>query len=293
MMSGGKDYAPISIDYLQTNQINFDIFTRTKPIDIIDSTGRKTLYSNVNYNKNYVLDSTSSGVVLNFPNTTDNPNIKLYCRGGKDDIVSMLLLTGLTQNSNNILINNWYIFLAQFTGLESLLLFFARQTTTSSPLPVIKGNMIKVPNSLKYIAYTRIYVENQNVDFYCDFNDINSDNTLKYFKVDLQISQTPKIVGDLNNLPSTLEYFKIVNFGTGSNSTYTGVGKKFNAQFDTFYYNRTLPTAQLDQLLIDLNDSITSAVGDKIIYLRGTRTTASDSAVLGLQSKAFTVTITA
>lgn len=45
-------------------------------------------------------------------------------------------------------------------------------------------------------------------------------------------------------------------------------------------------------ILIDLANSVTSAIGDKVIYLRGARTSASDSAVSYLEGLGFTVTIT-
>lgn len=286
---------PILLDFYQTNSIHIRIATRTAKIFIIDSENRKIDYSSVYPNANYAISRDTNGTtqVISFSNIKNTEQVKLIPRAGIRDIKSIALITALSTNGSNYIINDWYTWLNVFSDLESVNVFFARQTTTSSPLPIIKGNMIRLPKQVKYISYERLYLENANVDFFCDFSNINADSELKFFRIDLSVSQVPKIVGDLKNLPKTLEYFKITNFGTGSTSNYTGVGKVFSSIIDTFYYNRVLPTTQLDQLLIDLNNSITTAVGDKLIYLRGTRSSLSDAAVAELKSKGFTTTIIA
>lgn len=287
---------PIILDFYQTNSINIRIATRTAKIFIKDSENRLIDYSCVYPTANYAInkdDVNGNSISISYTSIKTTEQLKLYPRAGIKDIKSIVLVTALSVNGANYVINDWYNWLNQFTALESVNIFLARQTTIQSPFPIIKGNMIRVPKQVKYVAYDRLYLENPNVDFYCDFNNINADSQLKYFRIDLLVSQVPKVVGDLKNLPSTVEYFKIVNFGTGSNAVYTGVGKVFSPTIDNFYFNRVLSTAQLNQLLIDLNNSVTTAIGDKLIYLRGTRSSVSDSAVASLQAKGFTVTITA
>lgn len=285
------DMNPIVLNFYETNSLTFDIATKTKSIDIEDSSGTIHNYLNINPTKNYALDTISSGIILNFAAVRTSEAIKIKPKGGREDIVSIRFSTQVSNNGNNDVIPNWLDFLKQFPKLESFNFFYARQTTLIN-LPKITGNLIAVPRSVKYVFYERIYVFDLSL-FYIDFNTINADNELKYFRHDLQLSNVPKVVGNLFNIPSTLQYFKIVNFGTGTSVNYTGSGKVFNSTLDTFYFNRTLTTANLDQLLIDLNNSVTTAIGDKIIYLRGTRSATSDSAVAGLISKGFTVTITA
>lgn len=288
LMVGKKEI--IEIDFYNAQFLIFDIATKTKGINIVTSEGTYSYLSNISPNKNYALGEVGSGINIDLLSVKSSETVKLIPISGAKDIHAINFITPLSINGNNYIIPDWYDWLNKFPMLNNLRFFLPRQTTTTN-LPIITGNLIKIPKQLKYISYFRIYVNNIN-NFFTDFDDINPDNELKYFKIDLAVSQTPNVFGDLKNLPATLEYFKVVNFGAGSIIDYTGVGKVFNSTIDTFYFNRAIATAKLDQLLIDLANSVTNAIGDKIIYLRGTRSSASDSAVSYLEGLGFTVTIT-
>ena len=99
------------------------------------------------------------------------------------------------------------------------------------------------------------------------------------------------ITGNLSSLPTVMTYFNC--YGSNTIQQYTGKTWANNMQRVYLRSNTaTNLTAQMnDQLLIDLNNAGGTWSVEKIINLKGTRTTASDSAVASLVTKGVTVTV--
>lgn len=101
-----------------------------------------------------------------------------------------------------------------------------------------------------------------------------------------------KLTGDLKDLPPELNIIRMVNSRLPKGQlVYTGNSFQANREFSRFEVFCPLETDQLDNLLIALSKCIWNQVY-KMITLVGFRSAKSDSAIIALQNKGVTVTIT-
>lgn len=239
-----------------------------------------------------------NGIVLNYSSQFTG-NVKFYVKNGSPaDIYSINIY--ILQNfepyetRNKLYITDFNLWLLQFPNLYSINLN-VYSYGVDSRRPTIIGNLAKIPTYIKEVSIRNIDVLNANYYIYMNVSDFSSSSELEKFLHVGYYSVAAKnlnIYGDLQNLPTNIKVFNIQNHLSSAVLTYTA-GRVWRSDFDTLYLNKALTTTETDNLLIDLANSVTSAVGDKIIRLRGARTSVSDSAVLYLESLGFTVTIVA
>ena len=151
----------------------------------------------------------------------------------------------------------------------------------------VVGSLTDIPDSVERLHKS---IPHTNVSTYTltlDVSNFSTTSNLKYFHF---VVNLPTTSGNLAKLPSQLYYFKLG--GNAGTFTYSGT-KVWASSFDTLDIgNATLSVTDTDNLLIDLNNSITTAIGGKVINLANcVRSSLSDSAVAGLQAKGFTVTV--
>lgn len=226
--------------------------------------------------------------------------IRVYPSLGVNDIYSIALdrligdLNFPTNHGDRYNIQSLSEFLNQFPNLYSYRINYYAYNVNEAKA-TIKGDIALVPKKLKKIHLRNIDLKSVTTNLFCNINMFPSDSELEYFFHEgfyAVAGNSLNIYGDLKYLPPLLNYFDVRKVLSTAIITYSG-GKVFPASFNKFYLNKILITAEIDLLLNDMASSITTAIGEKIIYLRGTRTSASDSAVTYLQGLGFTVTITA
>ena len=282
---------PILLPVTNTGRVSFRISCYTNPSNYITIfNGQRVTISNL------LMDYTAglSGSISTVASPTIfTGNVKIYPTLGRSNVYSLVL--GDTQssfNSNRYNIQDLGQFLEQFPRLYSFRIG-SYHYGVEDRKPTIKADFATIP---KYVK--KIYIENcdivaQTTNIKYDLSVALPDSELEYFRWQTTyLNITLNIYGDLANLPPNMYYFRVQNVLSSTTQIYTP-GRVWRADFDTFYFNKVLSATIVDNILIDMSNSITSAVGGKIIYLRGTRTSASDSAVTYLQSLGFTVTITA
>lgn len=222
-------------------------------------------------------------------------NIDITFNNGLADVYSLFL--NIPQNntqSNTYNIQDFNIFINQFSNLYSLrisnyLVFASTQKCN------IKGNIADVPNSVERIELGHMGALVNPNDLYLDVTNFKVGSQLKWLNRNMAsagggLVTTWQTYGNLAKLPSQLYYFKLA--GNAGTFTYSGT-KVWASSFDTLDIgNASLSTAETDNLLIDMANSITTAIGGKVIRLANSiRTTASNSAVSYLQSLGFTITV--
>lgn len=212
--------------------------------------------------------------------------------GGLKNVYSLSFF-GATVNQgtpNRLNIDDFGKFINQFTNLYSLQISIYNYQN-SSLQGIISGSLEDIPDSLKRYRIRTLDVTGAKATL--NINNFSLNSQLEWLNIEDITGTSGHFArsGNLKNLPPNINYFKDVQRGTAVYS-YTS-GRVWRSDFDTLYLNRVLTDTENDNILIDLANSVTSAVGDKIIRLRGVRTSASDAAVLYLEGLGFTVTIVA
>ena len=211
---------------------------------------------------------------------------------GLKDVYSIRLDTSHGTNTQSKLnINDIESFFSQFPNLYSVYIYeFA--FSVDSRKSIIKGDLSRFPNSVERVSIGDSDVLNAATDFVLNLSNYSSLSQLKFFKYDpfnfTNITSTMKLIGDLSKIPSGVNFFYLKKASAGSSITYTA-GKVWASSFDTLYLPISLTPTETDNLFIDANNSVTTAIGGKLWDLRGVRTSASDTAVSGLIAKSFTV----
>lgn len=288
---------PLRIPIL--NCINFSIIISTRQSGGIiywgDSSKDITTFTR---NTDFTI---SSGLVRShLYENTHTGNARVCLNDGLKDIYSYRFTSGVigSDGLQQYNIDDVGIFLNQMTNLYSFQLDIYAYGIDSRR-PIIKGDLANFPISVQRVLVRAVDVKSRSTDLYFNFNSLSPNSMLKWFsKVNgtgTSNMNALRFLGDISKIPEHCNYFFIASgdsINTSSSIKYTK-GKQWSSTFDTLQIPIVLTTLELDNLLIDLNDSITTAVGGRLIYLRGTRSILSDSAVLGLQNKGFTVTIIA
>ncbi|MPT33115.1 MAG: hypothetical protein E2600_15910 [Chryseobacterium sp.] len=286
--------APAIFNYLNTTKLLFKISTYKGTSTIVLEDG-----TTFRYNNNFMKDLTDIDAFALSNNVESyTGNVKVYFSHGLKDVYSLCFpSTGANLNNNNrMVINDLGAFLRQFPNLYSYN-FGGYYYADNTFRPTVIGNFADIPDYLRKIKITTLDVLNTPSSVFLDLNLFPDNSLLEMFwhvGTNSIASANLKVTGDLSNLPPRINFFRIEKVHTTSVITYTP-GKVWASEFDTFYLNITLPTTIINDILIDMDNSIRTAIGSKVIYLKGTRTATqeSDAAILALQNKGFTITINA
>lgn len=238
---------------------------------------------------------------LNRPSIAKNysPNysgdISVVFKQGLRDVYSFASYITTTGSSKVLNIQDFGTFIKQFPNLYSIFFReYAYQNITKKS--TIKGNLADVPNSVERIMIREFEVKDAtNGNVWFDLSTFTAQSNLKYFNFSggdygYTAHTNLKLIGDLSKLPTGCSFFNFFKCLTGSAITYTA-GKVWAASFDTLSIPLPLTTAELDNLLIDMNNSITTKIGAGVIAIGGQRSPASDVHVASLQAKGFTVNV--
>lgn len=185
-------------------------------------------------------------------------------------------------------------FFSQFPNLYSVW-FDDYAYQSPSRMATYKGDFSQFPDSVERILFYAFEAYRASIDSVINLSNYRPTSRLKYFNFSGggygYVSTTNIfLTGDLSKLPPLCNYFYVVRCGSGSAISYTA-GKVWPSSFDTLGLPIALSNIQNNNLLIDMANSITTAIGNKSISLKGNRTILSDSAVTYLQGLGFTVTI--
>ena len=279
------------------NCTHFDVAISTKTSNsILITRDRKfeTFYPNS-------ADFTGSGVIADFAKMQFDPpytgDLKLYMYAGKKDIYSVFF------RSRGLKIT-FEEFFPQVKNLYSI--GFGRYDYGNTYDMFITGNLPKsLPDSVERVKITDGDFNGSScgsidntIQF--NFNDFSPTSKLKFFSSKSGtgwdwgsyyfFGKYFNVYGDLSRAPIGLEYCDIA---CSSNSliTYTK-GRKWVENFNSLILaTYSFSSETVDNILIDLAASVKTAFGDKLIWLKGGRTAASDAAVAYLQGLGFTVTI--
>ena len=212
-------------------------------------------------------------------------NMSLKFPQGLKDVFSVATTKGDTGNVSKLNIADIETFFKQFPNLYSVFISEFLGSTA-----VIKGDLAKLPNSVERVLIQYTAVVNSATDFTLNLSNYSTGSNLKFFST-IRNDSPLKVLGDLGKTPSTLQFLNIAAVHAGSEITYTA-GKVWASSFDTLYLPIALTPTENDNLLIDANNSVTTAIGGKLWDLKGFRTSASDTAISGLIAKGFTVNCT-
>lgn len=287
-----------------SNAVSLDIFFSNR----VAGTNYYYLLNDTNTSivltSNAVIDVTSSLTVIN----TSNPRspFRIYLPRGIDNIRGIRFGRGSGSSGSRIrvpgLIQN---FLARFKNIEHFAIDYYTYGVTTG-LTIIEGDLGALPNSIKKVYINTPCIQNMNTKLPLNLNSYNSESLLEYFYYGAQYSYASstsklKVIGDIGNIPPNVSYFWLNGTAPSTLATDSAVNyikrKTWKSTFDTFQCLAPIVTHgaltvkdQVDNLLIDMNNSITTSVGGKTIAVNGARSTASDAAVAGLQAKGFTIT---
>lgn len=211
-------------------------------------------------------------------------DVPILLRGGKKDVYSVYIMERYASGSyrHSLNIQDFGQWINQFTTIYSFHIYTGNQGIDTD---IIKGDFSQMPDSLEKFKIGMLKVQRVSTDVYLNISNFSSTSKLKY----LDFNGLLKFSGDLKYIPSMCTYFKLATTQSGNIISYSG-GKTWASAFDTLYLPLALTNTENDRLLIDMAASIVSAVGNKVIYLKGNRTAASDVAVTYLQSLGFTIT---
>ena len=223
---------------------------------------------------------------------TGNISIKFF--KGLKDIYSIKLGNGVKASATNLYerynITDIETFFAQFPNLYSLMIDEYAYGITGR-MSIIKGDLAKLPNSVEKVLISNSEILNAATDFVLNLSSYTNASKLKRFEYAFgtQLLSTIKITGDLGKFPTSGQFLSLPKASAGSSITYTS-GKVWASSFDTLYLPIPLTPAEHDNILIDLQNSVTTAVGAKIIrFGGGYRTHNSDSAVAYLEGLGYTI----
>ena len=181
-------------------------------------------------------------------------------------------------------------FLSQFPNLYSVYVNEKAGGIDSSQTAMY-GDFALMPNSIEKVLIDSLDVRSTNAggEIVVNISNFSNSSNLKSF-VKTDSNTTLKILGDLAKLPISCNIFKIVNNSSiGSAITYTA-GKVWASAFETLSIPSRLTTSELDAMLIDMQNSVTS-VGAGTYALDGLRSSVSDAAVAYLEGLGRTVNI--
>ena len=219
-------------------------------------------------------------------------DISLLFPKGLKDVYSIEIgrnKTNSTTEKYNI--TNLETFFNQFPNLYSVK-FDENSNAISARESIIKGDLSRFPDSLERILINDMRVVNVNTDLVLNFSNFSNTSQLKYFNYSdsffYVVVPRFKVIGNLAKFPTSGQFLYLSNVGVGSAITYTGV-KVWASSFDTLSLPLPLTPTETDNLFIDANNSVTTAIGGKLWDLKGVRTPTSDVAVAGLIAKSFTV----
>lgn len=237
---------------------------------------------NIDFTSNFPTDNESiyTGGSLSY-SLAFTGNVSLKFPHGLRDVYSLANNKPGNQGSK-LNITDVETFFKQFPNLYSF--YFNEFGSTA----IIKGDLSRFPNSVERLYFNFTQVVNASIDLFLNLSNYDPASKLKYFNV-FRTDSPLKILGDLGKTPSTLQFLNIQDVHAGSIITYTA-GKVWASSFDTLYLPIPLGVFENDNLLNDLKNSVTTAIGGKVIYLgSGYRTSASDSAVTYLTGLGFTI----
>ena len=216
-------------------------------------------------------------------------NISVKFLFGLKDVYSIAFFefTGGSNSNTDKQLNilDLKIFFGQFQNINNVYLDYSDFGYTKA---ILKGDLSQFPDSLESLSLRMLKFKNAGTDLYLNFSNYSASSKLKSLVSERGGDSTLKILGDLGKAPSTLQYLNIQGSLAGSTITYTA-GKVWTNSFDTLYLPIPLTTSETDNLFIDANNSVTTAIGSKSWTLQGFRTSVSDTAVAGLIAKGFTV----
>lgn len=278
------------IPYFDTlNVVNLLFSTRTGNAVVKWGDGQETELTTL---KNHDTTSNTIGGITKAYSSAFTGSLQIVFAKGLRDVYSLYLQgqgspTSSQTNKYNIL--DFGLWIKQFSNLYSFhiqIYDYGMIANRGS----IKGNLVDVPDSVERILIGDVIVVNPTTDIYVNFNAITGTSKLKSFTRNLNNvgSNFLKISGSISDLPASLEYIKISGTAAGSLMTYTP-GKIWASSFDTFDISYLFSTNINNSILADMNNSISTSKGGKIISLQGLRTAISDSAFSELQAKGFTV----
>ena len=216
-------------------------------------------------------------------------NISVKFLFGLKDVYSIAFFefTGGSNSNTDKQLNilDLKIFFGQFQNINNVYLDYSDFGYTKA---ILKGDLSQFPDSLESLSLRMLKFKNAGTDLYLNFSNYSASSKLKSLVSERGGDSTLKILGDLGKAPSTLQYLNIQGSLAGSTITYSA-GKVWTNSFDTLYLPIPLTTSETDNLFIDANNSVTTAIGGKLWDLKGVRTPTSDVAVAGLIAKSFTV----
>lgn len=282
----GRQYVGLfKIPFGTCNRYRFTISTRTGNLKVKMPDGEI-----VNYNTSKLVDGTISeinGFERNYSTPYSPQDIEVTSIKGNSDIYSIVFGWANEQYNDNYNIQDIGTFLAQFPNLYSInydIYAYGR----NSNRPTIKGNLFALPKSVTRVRVGQLDVLNRPNDTYGNFDSFTNDMQLTYYyDGDTFISGGSKYYGDLAKTPPNVNFLKITATNNSS-LTYTA-GKTWTSSFDTLDLgNATISYSDIDNLLNDMNNSITTAIEGKRININGGYT--NTSAYNGLIAKGFTIT---
>lgn len=271
----GRKYKGIAyLSFADRGGFNETILFTTRNSNSIVKWGSDGAISNYTNSKNIdLVANPNGGTIVNRPSSTTHPNQTIIeLTGGLDDVYSWQI--GACQ-----LINDFKVFFGQFPNLYSINFDYV-----NFGQPFISGKLEEINDSVERIYKSNSYA---NYNLSLNISNYSSNSKLKYLYINYQINA----IGDLSKLPPLVNYFKLEN-NVANTLTYTS-GKTWASSFDTLDLgNASLFATETDNLFNDMANSITTAIGSKVIRLANCyRTTASNTAVAYLQSLGFTITV--
>lgn len=279
------------IPIINTITMGISISTRTGNGNINWGDGSN---QNVTFPKN--VDYTTTGIAtVGFNKTYSSAftgDITVKVNNGLRDVYSIYFGGYIQDNDKKLNIQNFGIFINQFPNLYSIGLQYYCYGNNQRK-PIIKGDLADIPDSVERYRLYDFEITNGTTDLWFNFSTLRPTSKLKYFQLlntSSLASTTLKLIGDLSKLPQECNFFSVVTSPATSSITYTA-GKVWASAFDTLSIPLALTTPELDNLLIDMNNSITTKIGAGIISLGGLRSSTSDAAVASLEAKGFTVNV--
>lgn len=285
----GRQYAGFAYWAINTNIANptanyFGISTINGNIEIDWKDGSsKTNYITTKNTDTTLSINNNTNVSLMPPHTFPSnfiQDVEIKCLSGLNDVYSLYF------GGYGIVINqDFSSFLNQFPNLYSI------NIDIPHSVAYLNGDISLIPNKVEKI-YIRDLRNSGNL--YLNISNFNVNSQLKEFKsIYGQYGHNgfTNIYGDLSKLPPLIKIFTLRD-NLANTLTYTA-GRTWASSFDTLDLgNATMSYSDIDNLLNDMANSITTAIGSKIIRLANCyRTPASNTAVAYLQSLGFTITV--
>lgn len=290
LVFGRKYQGLFKIPFGICNRYKFDISTRSGNLVIKMPDGEIINY-NTPKSQDLTLVNTTSKIERIYATPFPAQDVDVVTNNGNNDVYSFLFNMANAQYNDNYNIQNLGDFWAQFPNLFSIH-YNIYAYGDNSRRPTIKGNLFAFPKSVTRVKVTNLDVLNRPNYTYGNFDSFTNDMQLIYFNdVDSFVSGGSKYYGNLAKTPPNVNFLKITATNN-STLTYTS-GKIWASSFDTLDIgNATLSPTETDNLFNDMANSITTAIGSKIIRLANCyRTSASNTAVAYLQSLGFSITI--